>query len=68
MQALPFSAAQPISFAQHLMAYACMLSRDVTGWRLRKRMNECPWAQRLAGTTYPIDRWATAKAMGFSGP
>ena len=62
--------AQPISFAQHLLAYGAMLSRDVT--RLEdcgKRMNECPLGSgALAGTTYPIDRWNTAKALGFDRP
>ena len=62
--------AQPISFAQHLMAYANMFSRDVT--RLEdcaKRLNECPLGSgALAGTTYPIDRWPTAKALDFDAP
>ena len=62
--------AQPISFAQHLMAYAKMFSRDVT--RLEdcaKRLNECPLGSgALAGTTYPIDRWETAKDLGFDAP
>ena len=62
--------AQPISFAQHLMAYANMLARDVT--RLEDcaaRMNECPLGSgALAGTTYPIDRWQTAKELGFDAP
>ena len=62
--------AQPISFAQHLMAYAAMLSRDVT--RLEdcaKRLNYCPLGSgALAGTTYPIDRHLTAKDLGFDGP
>ena len=62
--------AQPISFAQHLMAYASMFSRDVT--RLEdcaKRLNECPLGSgALAGTTYPIDRWQTAKALDFDAP
>jgi len=62
--------AQPISFAQHLMAYAAMLSRDVT--RLEDcgaRLNECPLGSgALAGTTYPIDRWQTAKTLGFDAP
>ena len=62
--------AQPISFAQHLLAYGAMLRRDV-GRLLdcRARMNECPLGSgALAGTTYPIDRWETAKAMGFTAP
>ena len=62
--------AQPISFAQHLMAYANMFARDVT--RLEdcaKRLNECPLGSgALAGTTYPIDRWQTAKALDFDAP
>ena len=62
--------AQPISFAQHLMAYANMFSRDIT--RLEdcaQRLNECPLGSgALAGTTYPIDRYQTAAALGFNGP
>ncbi len=62
--------AQPISFAQHLMAYAAQFRRDVT--RLEdcaRRLNECPLGSgALAGTTYPIDRMQTAAALGFDGP
>ncbi len=62
--------AQPISFAQHLMAYANMFSRDIT--RLEdcmKRLNESPLGSgALAGTTYPIDRWMTARELGFDAP
>ena len=62
--------AQPISFAQHLLAYAFMLGRDVT--RLEdclRRMNYCPLGSgALAGTTYPIDRWETARELGFTAP
>ena len=62
--------AQPISFAQHLMAYASMFSRDVT--RLEdcaRRLNLCPLGSgALAGTTYPIDRWETARALDFDAP
>ena len=62
--------AQPISFAQHLLAYAAMLSRDVTRLEdCKKRLNECPLGSgALAGTTYPIDRWETAKAPDFDAP
>lgn len=62
--------AQPISFAQHLMAYAHMLTRDVTRLEdCRTRLNECPLGSgALAGTTYPIDRWQTARALGFDAP
>ena len=62
--------AQPISFAQHLLAYGQMFARDVT--RLEdcaKRLNQCPLGSgALAGTTYPIDRFETAEALGFDGP
>jgi argininosuccinate lyase len=62
--------AQPISFAQHLMAYASMFRRDVTRLEdCRRRLNECPLGSgALAGTTYPIDRWQTAKDLGFAAP
>jgi len=59
--------AQPIRLAHHLMAWAEMLDRDRD--RLldaSKRMNESPLGSAaLAGTTFPIDREATAKALGF---
>jgi argininosuccinate lyase len=62
--------AQPISFAQHLLAYGEQFRRDVE--RLvdcRRRMNVCPLGSgALAGTTYPIDRWATARTLGFDRP
>lgn len=62
--------AQPITFAQHLMAYASMLLRDMG--RLddtAKRMNFCPLGSgALAGTTYPIDREMTAQLLQFDGP
>jgi argininosuccinate lyase len=62
--------AQPIRLAHHLLAWAEMLDRD--RGRLvdaAKRMNESPLGSAaLAGTTFPIDREATAKALGFDGP
>ncbi len=62
--------AQPITFGHHLMAYVEMFGRDVS--RLadaRARMNECPLgAAALAGTSFPIDRAMTARALGFDGP
>lgn len=62
--------AQPVSFAQHLLAYAAQFRRDVTRLEdCRARLNECPLGSgALAGTTYPIDRWKTAEALGFDRP
>ena len=61
--------AQPVLFAQHLLAYEEMFRRDIG--RLRdaaKRMNLCPLGSgALAGTGYPIDRAFTAEALGFDG-
>ena len=62
--------AQPITFGHHCLAYVEMLARDRS--RLadaRKRMNENPLgAAALAGTSFPIDRMMTAKALGFDRP
>ena len=62
--------AQPVTFGHHLMAYVEMAGRD--RGRLadcRKRLNECPLgAAALAGTAFPIDRDATAAALGFDQP
>ena len=62
--------AQPISFAQHLMAYASMFRRDVLRLEdCNARLDECPLGSgALAGTTYPIDRWETATALEFAAP
>ena len=61
--------AQPIRFAHHLLAYAMMLSRDVTRMQdAVKRMNQSPLgACALAGTTYPTNRAMTAEKLGFDG-
>ena len=62
--------AQPTTFAHYMMAYANMLKRDIT--RLEdclERMDECPLgAGALATSTYPVDRFATAQALGFKKP
>ncbi len=60
---------QPIVFGHLLMAYAMMLTRDIGRFRdARARMNRSPLGSgALAGTTYPIDRAATAAALGFDG-
>ena len=62
--------AQPITFGHHCLAYVEMLARDRSRFAdARKRLNESPLgAAALAGTPYPIDRHATAKALDFSGP
>jgi argininosuccinate lyase len=62
--------AQPVTFGHHLLAYVEMAARD--RGRLadaRKRLNESPLgAAALAGTSFPIDREATAEALGFDRP
>lgn len=62
--------AQPVTLGHHLMAYHEMVSRDVSRFRdNRARGNLCPLgAAALAGTGFPIDRHATAAALGFDGP
>ncbi|MBR6807711.1 MAG: argininosuccinate lyase [Clostridia bacterium] len=61
--------AQPIVFAHHLLAYAEMFKRDLSRVEDAKaRMNYSPLgACALAGTTYPISREMTSKALGFTG-
>jgi argininosuccinate lyase len=62
--------AQPVTFGHHLLAYVEMLARDRSRFAdARARMNECPLgAAALAGTSFPIDRHATAEALGFARP
>ena len=62
--------AQPVTFGHHLLAYVEMLARDKGRFSdARTRMNECPLgAAALAGTSFPIDRAATARALGFDRP
>jgi argininosuccinate lyase len=62
--------AQPVTFGHHLMAYVEMLSRDAGRFAdARVRMNQSPLgAAALAGTSFPIDRQATARALGFDAP
>ena len=63
-------AAQPVTLGHHLMAYYEMIRRDRSRFSdARARMNECPLgAAALAGTGFPIDRAATAQALGFDRP
>ena len=62
--------AQPVTLGHHLLAYVEMLGRD--RGRLadcRRRLNESPLgAAALAGTSFPIDRFASAAALGFDRP
>jgi argininosuccinate lyase len=62
--------AQPVTWGHHMMAYVEMFARDRSRFAdARKRMNECPLgAAALAGTSFPIDREATAAALGFDRP
>ncbi|MEI6573764.1 MAG: argininosuccinate lyase [Alphaproteobacteria bacterium] len=62
--------AQPVTFGHHLLAYVEMIGRDRGRVKdARKRMNENPLgAAALAGTSFPIDRFMTAKSLGFDRP
>lgn len=62
--------AQPVTFGHHLLAYVEMFSRDAGRFAdARARMNESPLGSAaLAGTPFPIDREATAAALGFDRP
>jgi argininosuccinate lyase len=62
--------AQPVTWGHHMMAYVEMFGRDRGRFAdARARMNECPLgAAALAGTSFPIDREMTAKALGFDRP
>lgn len=62
--------AQPVLLSHHLLAYVWMLGRDFGRLAAaRDAADVSPLgAAALAGTTYPLDRHATASALGFSGP
>jgi argininosuccinate lyase len=62
--------AQPVTWGHHMMAYVEMMGRDLSRFAdARARMNESPLgAAALAGTSFPIDRHMTAKALGFDRP
>src|SRR5579862_1891891 len=62
--------AQPVTFGHHLIAYVEMAARDRGRFAdARARLNECPLGSgALAGTSFPIDRAMTAKALGFARP
>jgi len=60
--------AQPVTLAQHLLAYFWMFSRDVE--RLADLDRRASWsplgAGALAGSRFPIDRFFTAAELGLS--
>ncbi|MEP7349801.1 MAG: argininosuccinate lyase [Sphingorhabdus sp.] len=62
--------AQPVTLGHHLMAYYEMAKRDRSRFAdCRARLNQSPLgAAALAGTSFPIDRAATAMALGFDAP
>ena len=59
--------AQPVTFGHHIMAYAMMLTRDISRFAdAAKRMNISPIGScALAGTTYDTDRYMEASSLGF---
>ena len=62
--------AQPILLSHWFMAYFEMLSRDQSRFAdALERMDESPLgAGALAGTPWPIDRFQTARELGFAAP
>ena len=62
--------AQPVTYGHHLLAYVEMAARDRGRFAdARTRLNESPLgAGALAGTSFPLDRDMTAKALGFARP
>ena len=62
--------AQPVTLGHHLMAYYEMLGRDRSRFvDAHRRASQCPLGSAaLAGTGFPIDRNATAQALGFAMP
>ncbi len=61
---------QPVTLGHHLLAYREMLVRDRSRFAdARRRMNESPLGSAaLGGTGFPIDRAASAAALGFDRP
>jgi argininosuccinate lyase len=62
--------AQPITFGHHLLAYVEMAARDRARFAAaRSTVNENPLGSAaLAGTSFPLDREATSRDLGFAGP
>jgi argininosuccinate lyase len=63
--------AQPVRLAHHLLAYVQMLVRDhrrLQAVRTESLAESPLGAGALSGVGFPIDRQATAEALGFSRP
>ena len=62
--------AQPVTLGHHLLAYFEMLRRDGSRFDdAAARMNESPLGSAaLGGTGFPLNREATAHALGFDRP
>lgn len=62
--------AQPVSFGFYLQAYYEMFGRDIRRFEnARELADECPLgAAALAGTPFPLDRFYTARRLGFKAP
>jgi argininosuccinate lyase len=63
--------AQPVRLAHHLLAYVWMLLRDLRRLDavLAESLAESPLGSgALAGVGFPVDRAATARALGFARP
>ena len=62
--------AQPVTLGHHLMAYYEMAKRDRSRFAdCARRLNQLPLGSAaLAGTSFPIDRHATARALDFDAP
>jgi argininosuccinate lyase len=62
--------AQPVRLAHHWLAFCEMLGRDGQRFRdLEQRLRHSPLgAGALAGSTLPLDRDETARALGFDAP
>src|SRR3546814_17107202 len=62
--------AQPVPFGHHMLAYVEMVGRDRGRFAdCRRRNNESPLGvAALAGTSFPIDRDAVARDLGFDRP
>ncbi len=62
--------AQPVRLAHHWLAYVELFGRDAERFRdLGARLRHSPLgAGALAGSTLPLDREHTARALGFDAP